>query len=77
MAGSHCKDHMACSEAGIDHTGHVIIKADRCRVKLQLHKTGLESMVSVRKQQKEQPVLTPATCCMFGDGGAGLCMDNY
>lgn len=57
------QDHMACSEAGIDHTGHVIIKADRCKVKPHLYKTGQENVISDRKQWREQPVPTPGICC--------------
>lgn len=61
-AGSHCKD-----QAGIGHTGHVIIK---------LHQTGQETMISDRKLQKEQPVLTGVTCCKSGQvswSGATKC----
>lgn len=47
MADSHCKDHKVCSD--IDHTGHVIIKADISRVEPQLHKTDQENLISDRK----------------------------
>lgn len=37
MAVGHCKDHIACSEADIDHTGHVMATADRCKVTPHSH----------------------------------------
>lgn len=63
MAGSHCKDHIACSGVGIDHTGHVIIKADRYKVNPHLRKTDQENVISDGKQEEGQPVLTPDICC--------------
>lgn len=39
MAGSHRKDHIACSGVDIDHTGHVLIRAVRYKVRPHLHKT--------------------------------------
>lgn len=58
IAVSHCKDRTACSEADIDHAGHVIATADRCKVSPHLHnKKGRDSATSDRKR-REQPVLT-------------------